>query len=294
MASIAKPVLLAVVGILAVVLFLQTSNLITGFQVQNETITTQAGGSNIAPVVTLVNFTAPTLVGCTNVTAPICYSAVMDQNGWENITSVYGVLYSANAGGGSGCSASQTNCYQNATCRNITCAGTNCSYECKFAPMPWFVDNGTWTCYVNAKDSTNNATNTSSWSTTDDSIAVLLSINADDAIDFQAITPGGNSVEITENIVNCGNTIIDVQVNGTDMTCSTNKIFANNIRWNVTAGNANNTLSGTLAVGQLNGARASTYITNATDQTYWWLSAVPSNISGTCVGNVTFVTIFDT
>jgi hypothetical protein len=290
MASIAKPVLLAVIGILAVILFLQTSNLITGFQVQNETVTTLSGGSNVAPTCASGTWTAPTLVGCNNATVPVCYGTVTDTNGWQNITNIKAVLYSANAGG-AGCTASQTNCYINASCANSSCSGTDCNATCTFAPMPWFVDNGTWTCRITPSDSVGQASTNCS---TASAVAVLLSIDAGNTINFGAVAPSGNSGEITENIVNCGNTIIDLQVNGTAMTCTTNSIPLTDIFYgNATLG-ANTTLTGTLATMHHNSARASTYVTNATKDTFWWLQTVPGNIGGSCVGNVTFVTIFNT
>jgi len=289
MASIAKPVLLAVVGILAVVLFLQTSNLITGFQVQNETVTTLSGSTNVAPTCASGAWGVPSLVGCANASSQSCTGTVTDTNGYQNITNVRGVLYGP--GQNAGCSASLTNCYINSSCVLSGCAGTNCTATCTFAQMPWFADNGTWTCRITPTDSDGDGSGNCS---DESNVSVLLSIDAGDTIDFGAVTPSGNSSEITENIINCGNTVIDVQTNGTLMTCGTNTIPLTDIQYGVASGSANTSLTGSPVTAQLNAARATTAATNVSANTYWWLQTVPNNIGGNCVGNVTFITIFNT
>ena len=292
MASIAKPVLLAVVGILAIVLFLQTSNLITGFQVQNETVTTQVGSANVAPTCGgSPTWTAPTLSACGNISSGSCTGTVTDTNGYQNITNVRAVLYSSGAGTAAGCSASQTNCYINSSCVISGGSGSDATATCTFAQMPWFVDNGTWTCRITPADSAGDG---SSNCTPTSNVAVLLSIDAGNIINFNTVTPGGSSAEITESIINCGNTVIDVQTNGTLMTCGTNTIPLTDIQYGVASGSANTTLTGSPVTAQLNAARATLHTANATANTYWWLQTVPNNIGGNCVGNVTFITIFNT
>ena len=102
MANIAKPILLAVIGILAVVLFLQTSNLITGQLLGNETLaTTQTSTTNIAPTIFDVNFTMTSVpeTACGNdATTITCSGLVYDANGVANVSLVNASLYTETLG----------------------------------------------------------------------------------------------------------------------------------------------------------------------------------------------------
>ncbi|MDD5181584.1 MAG: hypothetical protein PHC66_00230 [Candidatus Nanoarchaeia archaeon] len=306
MASITKPILLAVVGILAVVLFLQTSSLITGFTIgQNMSATTNVSTNNAEPTVFDVNFSmVVTPTGCANDSATVwCWGTVNDLNGVVNISSVNATLW-ANALGESSCDwgATEENaskCYFNTSCNsNASLSGnaTAAIYNCSFKSLPYYAWNGTWNCTMWATDGINSSKDNSADATlTTRDRSEYYAINIDTDIYWGAATVGEKKQD-TDVVENCGNRPLDVQVNGTDMECdSGTKIGSTNITASVGSAAKNIDLSGTLQTLQTNHSVAvdACGATGCANETTFWNITIPSGATGTCKGNATFVAIED-
>jgi hypothetical protein len=287
MGSMTKPILLAVIAILAVVLFLQTSNVITGAVGGTEStpasISTTLGTTNTVPTANTAacGTWSQTPVACANTSSPVCTVNVHDNDGWKNISSVAGYL---NKAGAATCSASEPSCYLNATCVNTTEINiTDSTWTCTFNQMTWFADNGTWTFYISASDGIAAAT-TSTTKTRD----ALNAIDVPTAtINWGSLAVGG-SAETTENVANCGNIEQDFQVNGSTMGCSIKgNIGVGNVTYGMSA-QPTTKLTGTYATIEADLAMATFHTTNATKNTYWNVT-VPVGASGTCTGTIYFI-----
>ena len=297
MGSITKPILLAVVGILAVVLFLQTSNLITGMASENMTAITTLGGTNVEPTVFSVNMrmTAP-INPCANDTDVIvCNASVYDPNGGSNISTVNGTLWSE-ATTQTGCDtpseANRSFCYMSLPCTNVSVPGnvTLETYTCTFGQMAWYADNGTWNCTIWATDSIE-----TSWNTSDTNIypydrAKLYALDINSSINWGSVAVG-NTSQVNNSVRNCGNRLQDTRVNASTMDCTdpaSVDILAGNISVGLTnavtdipAMNATLQKLDTNHVIPLDGNET----INVT--TYWNIS-VPAGVTGTCSGTAVF------
>ncbi|MDD5181582.1 MAG: hypothetical protein PHC66_00220 [Candidatus Nanoarchaeia archaeon] len=300
--SISKPILLIVIGILVVVLFVQTTNLITGFTIQqNRTATTNASAPNANPGLTNVNFSmvATPSAGCANDTSTVwCWGIAIDDNGWRNITSANATLWANEIGAAACDTASEANmskCYVNTSCFvNTSSNATATTINCSFKNLANYALNGTWNCtmWVNdsigpsATDNSNDATLT----TRARSAYYAININTD--IYWGAVTVGSKS-QIQDNVTNCGNRPIDIQVNGTNMECdSGTTIGSQNISISVGSAAENFNLTGNLQTLQTNHSIPTQETPLPNETTYWNLS-MPRGTTGSCKGNATFVAIED-
>jgi hypothetical protein len=295
MTSITKPILLAVIGILAVVLFLQTSNLITGMVAGNETasanITSSFGLTNTAP--TTYNLTCTwttTPIACGNDTASQkCTMNFHDNDGWINVTRAGGTMQGWLKSGSAGSCATQDqySCRINASCLNISVINvTDAIMECDFGKMTFFADNGTWSATMNVSDGITSA-QTSNTTTRGDL----------DAIDVQSATINwgslqtGSKNQTTDTVVNCGNIEQDVNVTGTDMGCSVaGTVGVGNITTGIT-GTASNALQSVTPYRlETDTSVATSFATNSSKTTYWNIT-VPYGVSGACTGTIYFIAI---
>ena len=298
MGSLTKPILLAVIGILAVVLFLQTSNLITGNLIGNNTsqaeIPTKVTTENVPPTVYNVNFTMVRTpeASCGDDTTKVwCWGIVNDSNGWENVSLVNASLWQMGVTGGEDCAVNRSNCYRNASCNdNSSIDVAQRTYNCSFSVLPFYAENGTWNCTMWAYDQ-----NATSWNDTEVSLDsanrirdpyYALSIN--DSINWGSAAIGSIKQQ-TVNVSNCGNRLMDTKVNGSNMNCTLNYIVVSNITYDTTAAAA--TALSTVST-KLNTNHAVPVDGNSDVMvlTYWNLS-VPANVGGSCIGNATFIAV---
>jgi hypothetical protein len=296
MTSIAKPVLLAVIGILAVVLFLQTSNVITGAVGGTESspasIPSKVTTSNTGPVVSNVACgtwqTTPT--ACVqDAAATVCTANVHDEDGWVNVSGAGGAMMGwLNTGSGHCASTNEKTCFVNASCLNTSVTNvTDMTVTCTFDPMYWLADNGTWNVYINASDG--GATSESSTTKVRNALDAIDVATAE--INWGTLSVGGKNQQ-TDTVVNCGNIEQDIQVNGTTMGCSiSGDIGVGNITTGLTAA-VPTTLTGTYQLLNTDTAVATVHTTNTSKTTYWNLT-VPAGASGGCSGTIWFLAVMN-
>jgi len=247
---------------------------------------------NVAPTVGTVTVSPSPIVIAENSTVNVtCWAWVNDTNGWEDIETANGVLYQNKTT--SACGADPVNCYTNATCSHAGGSGNIVNTSCKFTVQFYAqstIDEGTWKCYIHVIDNgTSNANNQKNVSVSD---TLALAVTSD--INFGSMIVGEISLSDKIAIVtNTGNVRIDVNLNGTNMTCDVlGNILPGYIHYNDTAAQAWSTGC------PLTTDPANTYATFkttfdlaegavATKNSYWRLS-VPTGVSGTCDGLVTF------
>ena len=156
-------------------------------------------------------------------TAVYATGTVTDLNGASDLASATGTIYRIGATGGASCGPNNNDCYVS-SCDFTNCSGNTCDVECRadiyFHADP--TDDGAymgeqWLAFVEVEDF-------SSGYDFDDSIGVILNslraIDVDSAITYGAVeatfdTAGTNASTSIENL---GNTAINIEVEGTDMT----------------------------------------------------------------------------
>lgn len=284
-----KPILLIAVGILALILAVQTASLITGMVGGTVLASTSADVNNSPVSAGNVAFTMTTAVGCSTDTGSNinCSVDVVDENGYGNISAVSAKIYGPSKTSVTCTADNRTNCYTVASCTTgPTINVTARTYYCAAAnPLKFYSDNGTWTCNVTATDGIN-----TSYATTTQSRSALYSIDVGATIAWGTMGVQQTKV-VNDKVRNCGNRFIDVTVNGTDMTCgSGTTIGAGNITSGMDVFGNTTALSGTLARLQTNHAIAVDGLANEeVNATTYWNLTVPRGITGSCTGSVWFV-----
>lgn len=157
-----------------------------------------------------------------------------DDNGYGDITSVYGVMYDSSEvspsaiGGCPGGVDDETNCYYDSNECSVTSnnGSTQATYECSVTVQ--YIANSTfgrssnfWNVNSSGIDETNNTYNDS----VSDDIEVPAITGLDvvqTGINYGSLALGATSVEQQTEIENAGNQILDVKIIGTDM-CADNE-----------------------------------------------------------------------
>ena len=302
--SSSKPILLIVIGILAVILVVQTTNFITGLAAENMTAVTSVGGANVPPYVFNVNFTMNPALPCDNDSTPVsCTAIVNDLNGVANVTTVNGTLWSTatteancnNIAGGTQDNLSF--CYFNATCTNTTIGGNNTAqiYTCSFGAtagkgLRWYANNGTWNCSMWATDGLSTVSNNSGVNTGTHSRSPMYAVDINNTISWgDAVI--GTPKQVNNSVRNCGNRPQDTRVNASDLNCTNPAsvdIGAGNISVGLTVA-ANNITNMNATLQWLNTSHEVAWDGNETiNRTTYWNITLPSGVIGACTGTATF------
>ncbi|RLG21866.1 hypothetical protein DRN74_00395 [Candidatus Micrarchaeota archaeon] len=129
--------------------------------------------------------------------------------------------------------------YSNNSCIYNYTSGTNeLTFSCLFR-IQYYADNGTWKCHVAVQDqggSRDNATDTAKLVALT-SVVVNTSSPPYDVLDFGSMAANSNSSSANSlKIINIGNTNLDIQISGTNMTNTTlsTHFFVENITYNRT------------------------------------------------------------
>jgi hypothetical protein len=207
-------------------------------------------------------------------------------------------------GGGADCSADNNNCYKVPVCTLANDTSITKTYDCqidlqyyadstdaggRFADENWVADVQVWD-KSGAGQINNSVTK---------EIATILSVDIPSSISYGNSFSLGQKTTSADNqemvITQTGNDETDVQVSGTDMTCSLGSIPAGNQKWALsdvgyTSGSStplthssDNTF---IDVGYRDNDNAST-----TKTLYWNLGIPDSGVKGNCVGANTIVAI---
>jgi len=233
------------------------------------------------------------LSSCGNVTV-WCNATVMDANGWNDIQTVNATFW-AESETDEGSPNNNSNHYTNSSCNLNGGSGStvqaNCSFTLRYYAIP-----ANWTCAMYATDTASLIGSNSSNVT----INSLISLDAENAINFGSLSPGATSpADMNNTVTNCGNVRMDLNLSGTNLTntsATVTNITVDRVNYNVT--NYSQTynvtmtmLSGTSTKADLNLAKRTNGA--STSKTYWKIS-IPASIENLIYeGTVTFTAVTD-
>jgi len=319
MSKYMTPVLVLAVAILAVALFIKGGEVITAYQVVQETnqsastlnITNQAPTVDVDSIKCYdynnaqITQAAPLYLRGGTTANVVCNATANDVNGGETINgttsgSSLGSIYLS--GQGSGCSAAYRKCYQNASCsmlgvKNATAQYVECSYY-----VYYHADNtsqaSNWVGNITVGD----AARFGSADTTFD-VGELLAVGVPGILAFGTAQPGDVlKTNKSHAVTNYGNVEIDLKLNGSSvgMDCtSAQDIPVGNIDYNCDASqasfNGTNLTTGASSAGctgfnHVKETEDTGAITETTKNTYWGVD-VPIGVSGNCQGTIWFTAI---
>jgi hypothetical protein len=225
------------------------------------------------------------LNACNNLTV-YCSATVTDPDGAGDLSSVNGELYDDDSVD-TGCTANPNNCYTNSSCALTGCSGTTCTANCTFTPVRHYTNaSANWKCNLTATDT--GSLKSSNYATA--TVNNLTAIDAANTINFGSVTPGTYSSNTSENIINCGNMLLDTMINGSGMTCGFGTILVGNISYSASQASGYVALTNTLTTLDFNLLKATSDA--GSNKNNWWRLYVPTIVAGSCIGNVTFVSIY--
>lgn len=252
---------------------------------------------NATPSVSSVNLTPSPIVLTENTTTTVtCTATITDTDGGATISSATGTIY--RSGVGYSCSQNDNNCYPNKACTLSAADGNNkyatCTADIWFHADP--TDSGdysgdTWQCYIIAEDDQGaTATNT------DDTPPELNTLNAlivTSSISYGTLAPGATSSasQIT-TVTTTGNTAIDVNISGADMTTSTYSIPVSQQEYatsSVDYGSGTDA-SSTAVTLVLESGKPTTHPSNQADDIYWRIEIPSGQEPVTYYGTTTIAT----
>lgn len=230
----------------------------------------------------------------------ICTATITDDNGGSDITSATATVY--RTGQGSSCNADDNNCYQNVSCTLSAPDGNNRYATCTVAiwfhaeptdtGSPWESDN--WTCYVLAQD-TQNATGSATSSAVE--LNTLRALDFSSLIDYGTYGPGQGDASTTHETTatTTGNSAIDVELSGTDMTSDGNSISVGQQHYatSTVAYSSGTALTTTPTAFEVDLPKPTTHPSNSTDIIYWGIQIPSGQPTGTYTGTVTVTAIQD-
>ena len=249
---------------------------------------------NPAPVVTnMIFLDNPVALIENSLTTVWCNATINDTNGWQDITSVSGVIWNSNTTYNA--SNNYNNHYTNSSCALYAGSGTSRAASCAFG-MYYFADPGrNWTCRITAMDSTNQQ----GYNETNFSVSAFLGISVSPEINFGTLNPGSTSnTSISTYVNNTCNQQIDLKMNAlSNITCNVGAIEADYVHYNTTntdyssmcllTTNADETCGEVQNNFNLGKCTAISGIPiNPTKNLYWKIQ-VPLGVRGTCYTNLT-------
>jgi hypothetical protein len=314
MSKYLTPILVLVVAVLAIIL-VKGSQVMLAAQIEEATPQVEVTPVNatIAPItcydMTTWSTTNITLVAADNKTV-LCNATVNDENGASdfNTTTPTGAIYDVSLCGIGTYDADD--CYTNSSCSwgtvvNLTAQELECTFTFRYN-----AEIGMWTAMLNLTDS---GGNTSSRTDADEiHVDELLALDVPTTLNFGIKIAGVNDsyvgapmscTDCNFTVSNYGNTQIDLQLNGTDLTgCTLGSIPVGYLHYNCTDWNAsyateaaalNETLVGAYCTGfnlVKETTPANTEPVAETDDTYWGIG-VPPGVRGTCSGTIWFAAV---
>jgi len=272
--------------------------------------------TNTAPTVISVTLT-DTMDPAAGGSDTITWTAVInDDNGEGDITGVTGYLYDDAAidlSSGT-CTETEADCYKDADdCSINTTYGTSTQVEVTCSVVIWFNANASigWKAHVNPSDSSTTTTDGSDSSAIENPALQGIDV-AQASISYSTVVIGGTSDRQETSIGNVGNVEIDIQLDGTAMSCSSGNCGSNTIAasqqkwyhvdeawdWNaITSAAGPYTLQTSASgtddeTGCLNRSievRSAHANTTETNESIWWKIRIPdTQAAGSYTGSNTF------
>lgn len=232
---------------------------------------------------------------------------VTDTDGYADIGTVTGKAYRSGVTGAEACSADDNNCYADTSCSLSACAGNSCTATCTadFAFFAEPTDTGSpysaqyWRAYISATDtSLETAENFSAVGSVE--LETMSAMDIDASISYGALQPGEDSgtTNVTETIVNTGNTTLNLEVSGDNMctdypTCSGNLINVGYQEFSTSPFTySTGTILTTVAqLTNLNLAKSTAVPSNSSTSLYWGISIPEMTASGDYAGTQTILAV---
>jgi fibronectin-binding autotransporter adhesin len=239
-------------------------------------------------------------------TTVVATGTVTDLNGFEDLLYATSTLY--RSGVGANCGSNLNNCYQlnSLECPLDSCSGTSCEVTCS-ADLEYFADptdggssyaGEVWEANLYVVDTTyNEASSTSSGVELYTLQAVALTASS---LDYGTLGVGQDtaSTNATSTVQNTGNSGVDIQVEGTDMTADGSSIPVANQKF-ATSGFTYagcvicTALSGSASTLEVDLPKPTSTSTPILDDLYWGVY-VPLGVAGTThEGQTTFYAVSD-
>jgi hypothetical protein len=232
-------------------------------------------------------------------------STITDNNGYTDILSATSTIY--RSGVGAYCSADENSCYQIAStsCSLSGCSGNSCSLQCR-ADLQYIADatdvpsaypSENWLGRVHVVD-------TAGEYDVDTSLGVelftLYGLSIDNSINYGSLEVGQNTgaVNATTSVSNTGNSNIDIQLSGTDLTSGQTSIAVGEQKFATSTfayGSCSicNFLTGSATDIEVDLPTASATTSPSIDDVYWGIN-VPSGTAAILhQGTNTFIAVSD-
>jgi hypothetical protein len=215
-----------------------------------------------------------------------CTSIIIDTETWESITTINATIWDTVASAESSAD-DNNNHYTNTSCN----LGNNDTLNsrpvtCGFS-LQYYSNSSTWTCKIRTYNSTldlaSNETNTT--------VNSLVSLDVPEtSVNFGALNLGNtspNDANIT--ITNTGNIKIDVDISGTDFSCSSGSLGYNYTRYSDTPESEYTAMTElTNEASSLNLNVPKSTGTDSIKPIFWKISLPSSGIGGICTNIITF------
>jgi len=207
--------------------------------------------NNVAPVLGTVtlndgNDISPNIKGMSDVSVSVVSASTVDINGCTDLVSAISSVYISDVANGPVCTEDDNYCYQITTgdCIISDCSGAadtsaviTCTANIKYHIMPTddFSNNSSlnWLGYMQVNDGSNLPTATTSAVNVETNIALNV---VETYIDFGSDMFAGDNTGVdnsTTTVENAGNSPIDTNLSGTDMTSPGYDITVDNIEWSL-------------------------------------------------------------
>jgi hypothetical protein len=254
--------------------------------------------SNILPVASSTSLNGESDITLTEGTTThvVATGTVTDSNGCKDLTSVVVKIYKGLL---ANCTATNYDtCYistDSNPANDVSCTGgtdtdyvitgTNHNFQVQYYAEP-----GTWKATVIPSDHVGAGTSDTSSGTT---VRSTTALNVTATISYGTVANGADSTGDHKAVVlNTGNTAIDFDVSGQDLTCNTfGSIPVGDQQYGISSFSYGTGTALTTSAANINASMpAPTYATYATDtfDTYWQIT-IPYAVSGLCSGDVTFM-----
>jgi hypothetical protein len=229
---------------------------------------------------------------------------VRDTNGTEDIATTSLVFYRSSVGGGASCSADNNNCYRVPVCVLTPDTSTTKKFDCQI-DLQYYADStdtggrfsdDNWVAYVQVWDqseagSINNSVTKEVGTVLSLTIPTAISYGNSFSLGQETINTDNQEMVITQN----GNDEADVQVSGTNMTCSSiGAIPVGNQKWSLSDVGYNGSSTPLTAISDntfLNVGYRDNDASPVTKSLYWNIGIPATGVKGDCVGSNTITTI---
>jgi hypothetical protein len=184
--------------------------------------------------------------------------------------------------------------YSNSSCVAIGNTSSNKTFTCSFDVL-YYANNGTWNCNISVFNNYSNFI----YSNISTVVQPLYAINLTDGVDFSNVPTGGVSVNITANITNFGNMLINLSLQGYAVTIGDNVGMNCSDQTNISIGNirfSTNATANYTSKNALNGSiqpinfqlKKQTTVVQISNYTYWQISINPGTWMKLCEGHIIF------